>query len=99
MDILTNGIRLERGKKYMSFSNGAGFYLTNEYKEAESWTFKHHPAEDDFAILAFEVKDPRLVFDGRQGLEWTVPSLYWGQAVKFFRSGENKIKAGITEDE
>jgi len=86
MNIIQNGIDLEKGKNGGDFSDGRGFYLTSDYKFAHKWP-QQMMKKPNSAVIIFEVKSD--TFSSRKGLQYHEANKDWENTVGFFRNGKD----------
>ena len=91
VDIIENGIDLKKGTKRGDFSNGNGFYVTDDFEAAFEWAGSKYKRSSR-AVLVFRVGSDR--FDGynSKNLCWRNQEEEWRRIVKTCRSG-----VGLTE--
>ena len=86
-NIIHGGIKLTKGGKRKDFSDGEGFYLTNQFDEAlkNKWA-SNRPSVS--AVLVFRVRIADLR-EGRQALDLRTDEEQWKSVISAFRSGES----------
>lgn len=95
IDILNRGIDTNLGMPKQDFSDGFGFYLNNDYKYSETWSFSQTRKP---AVLVFKV--PKTFLDKSSSLDLSEEDKRseWLQTVTEYRSGRpsrklrNKLK-------
>ena len=86
LNIMQNGIDLDKGKKGGDYSDGRGFYLTSDYKFAHLWPQKMM-RKPNSAVIVFKLKSD--VFANRKGIQFCDASKEWENTVGFFRNGKD----------
>lgn len=91
-EIVTNGINLKKGQHFGDFSDGHGFYVTEDLEFAENWARMSH---GNGAIVVFTVSKGLL----KGGLEIADNNIaLWRTVVAHFRNGCNNIKLEKLDD-
>lgn len=83
-DIIEGGIDLKRGERCQDFSNGDGFYLGDDFKEARRWPASR--GNPDVAVLVFCVEKTELR-GPYNGLDLRKNKKRWSELIKQFRKG------------
>ena len=82
--IIEKGIRLSEGAARQDFSDGSGFYLGIDLKEATKWA--RHKYKDGEAILIYQVDKRELRGDNNEkGLDLRINKDEWKKVVKEYR--------------
>jgi len=86
-NIIHGGIKLTKGENRKDFSDGEGFYLTDQFNEAcrNKWAFNRPSVT---AVLVFRVRRADLRED-REALDLRTDEVLWKNVIKAFRSGNN----------
>ena len=86
-NIIDGGIKLTKGGERKDFSDGEGFYLTNQFDEAwkNKWA-SNRPSVS--VVLVFRVRRADLR-ERRQALDLRTDEDQWKSVIRAFRSGES----------
>ena len=87
--IIENGIQLDKGKEAQDFSDGNGFYVTNNFDEADTWANRRFPWGT--AVLVYRIDKRELRGDDDDnGLDLRNDKGMWRQVVREYRhAGED----------
>ncbi|CAL1536050.1 unnamed protein product [Lymnaea stagnalis] len=80
--ILREGIRLDLGRMRQDFSNGSGFYLSDDFKAAKDWVEKR--GDHNSAVIIYRIPKTHLVIGDNAGLDLNEGG--WSRVVKYHRS-------------
>ena len=84
-NIIDGGIKLTKGGERKDFSDGEGFYLTNQFDEAwkNKWASNRRSVS---VVLVFRVRRADLR-ERRRALDLRTDEVQWNSVVRAFRSG------------
>ena len=83
--ILREGVDCYRGRHYLDFSHGRGFYLTSDFELAYKWCNKIHKHNE--AIIVFKLYS-NDIFDKWPGMTFKDSSHDWKNIIKYYRAGK-----------
>ncbi|XP_032221131.2 uncharacterized protein LOC116603673 [Nematostella vectensis] len=89
--ILRDGIDLDKCRPQLDFSVSRGFYLNNNFDEAEEWGFSRGGGRGKCAVLVFRIKQNILNRQNHVDLTGTEQEEEWRRIVKGCRNGDRKI--------
>ncbi|CAL1536054.1 unnamed protein product [Lymnaea stagnalis] len=83
--ILREGIMLDRGRSRQDFSDGSGFYLSDDIEAAENWV--KNRGRCNCAVIIYRIPLDLLEFGVTGGLNLSRNANEWSSVVKYHRSG------------
>ena len=100
MNIAIKGIDLDKGKAGADFSDGRGFYMTNNFQFALDWSKKFMKRKNT-SVVVFELENPENIFSKYKGKCFDTADDTWVECVQYFRNKkpwamENEILKGLS---
>ena len=94
-DIVEEGIDLTRGAYKKDFSDGSGFYLSDEYSKAYDWGRKRACIGNYYAILRYKIPAKVLAQGKVMSPDNEEDMIQWKEIVRYNRSGKRYGKGKI----
>ena len=93
LNIVRNGIDLEKGKAGADFSDGNGFYLTSSYDFARKWPLKM--SKETNAIVVFKIENTEQILSERVGKSFMEGDDSWKAILRYFRNCKDSQECGL----